>query len=264
LSRGLAVSGDFEVNDVIEGAVLSDSDESRLVVSSGVDGRYLVGTSGETTSNISGKDATLGGGVQALEEREDVGVGDVSGLESIDFLDNDVGVTDEGTGVVDLLRGSIVVLLSVDEITRDQVVDLHLDSEGRIGLEGLEVLRELELRAGHLVGGEDAANDGRVAAATTDLLTVGEGDLLGSAEVDEVVLRGEGRNLTRVGDILTIVGEVSLDLACEETQASLRIATIITVVGVVAILTVLSAVVALAVVSVVVVSWGSGSGRSDG
>ena len=41
-----------------------------------------------------------------LEEGEDVGVSDGGRLESVDLLNGDVGVTDEGSAGIDVLRWS--------------------------------------------------------------------------------------------------------------------------------------------------------------
>lgn len=54
--------------------MLSNSDKSRLMVSSSVDGGHTVGTSGETTSNVGGENTVRRGVVKTLEELERGGV----------------------------------------------------------------------------------------------------------------------------------------------------------------------------------------------
>lgn len=186
--------------------MLRNSDESRLMVSSSVDGGKTVNTSGETVSNISSQNTVRGLVVQTLEEGETSGVGGSGLVKSLKLLNNDVRVTLDITGTVDLLRSSKVVLGGVGEETSLEVSDGHRDGERGVGLDGVAVLGVLELGGRHVgLRGDDTHGRG-VAGTGLDLFTVCQrkvGD--GQTEVDEVVRRGERSNLTgggseRMGD----------------------------------------------------------------
>ena len=87
-----------------------------------------------------------------------------------------------------------------------------MDGEGFIRLESAEVLGEHELAAWEVRLWNDAAHRNDVARARTDLLAIGQGNsLLSQAKVDEVVGRGQRRNLTRNRDLLSVKGETGLD-----------------------------------------------------
>lgn len=86
-----------------------------------------------------------------------------------------------------------------------------------------KVLRENKLGAGEVRLGDDAAHGDDVARAGADLLAIGQGDVLGQAEVDKVVLRGQRRNLTGGGDLLSVEGKIGLDDTGVESQRLLRI-----------------------------------------
>ena len=86
-----------------------------------------------------------------------------------------------------------------------------MDCEGFIRLESTEVLGENELAAGEVRLSNDTAHRDDVARAGTDLLAIGQGNVLGQAKVDEVVLRGQRRNLTRNRDLLSVKGKTGLD-----------------------------------------------------
>ena len=188
--------------------MLSDSDESRLMVSSGVDGSETVDTSGETVSNISSQDTVSGLVVQTLEEGETSGVGGVGLGQGLQLLNNDVRVTLDITGTVNLLRSSEVVLLSVGEESGLEVVDGHRDGERCALLDRRAVRRERELSRRHVrLRGDDTHGCG-VARTGSDLLTVRERKVGDSqAEVDEVVARGERSNLTSGWLVLPVVLE---------------------------------------------------------
>jgi len=108
--------------------------------------------------------------------------------------------------------------------THLHVLNLHLDNEGFICIESAEVLWENELGAREDVLCNDASHRNDVARASTDLLAIGQGNVvLSQAEVDEVVLRGQGRNLTRNRDLLSVEGKTGLDDTGVEGQRFLRI-----------------------------------------
>ena len=235
---------DREVDAVIHAAVLGDRSEHRLVVRSGVDREETVGTSSEALGDISSNDTiAIRGSVDTLEERERGGVGGLSLIERGESLNDDVSVTKDDVGVVELSWSGVVVELGVREeaelysevasvgrttpryhaVTYCHVLNLHLDGEGLIRLESAEVLGENELAAGEVRLWNDTAHRDDVARAGTDLLAVGQGNVLGQAKVDEVVLGGQGRNLTRNRDLLSVEGKAGLDDTGIEGQRFLRI-----------------------------------------
>lgn len=109
--------------------MLSDGNESRLVVGSSVDGCKPVCTSGETASNISREDTVLCRVVQALEERERAGGRGRGVSHGAECLNDDVRVALDVATATNLLRRGEVVLLSVDEEAGVEVGDRHLDGE---------------------------------------------------------------------------------------------------------------------------------------
>lgn len=62
-----------------------------------VDGAHPVGTRGETSRNISGKNSALGSRVETLEERKGVRVGHGRLAERAKKLDGNVGMADDST-----------------------------------------------------------------------------------------------------------------------------------------------------------------------
>jgi hypothetical protein len=201
-----------EVDAVVHTAVLGDRGEHRLVVRCGIDREEAVGARHEALGDAGSNEAVaVRGGVDALEERE---LGRVRGLglvERGEGLDDNVGVADDDTGVIDLGRGGVVVGLGVREeaelhneaglvgrtilnshsITHLHVLNLQLDGEGFIRLDSAEVPREGKLSAGDFRLGDDAAHRDNVTRAPADLLAISQGNVLGQAEVGEVVLRGQ-------------------------------------------------------------------------
>jgi len=103
-------------------------------------------------------------------------------------FDNDVGMSDNETLRIHLLWRRKVVLLSVDKVTKFDVVCVQNNRESSIGLDGTKVLRECEFGAGH--GGRCWYDTdwGIVARARGDLLSIGQREV-GSVEavIDKVV-----------------------------------------------------------------------------
>jgi len=183
---------DREVDAVVEAAVLGDRGEHGHVVRRGVDREETVGTSGKALGDISSNETgTVGGRVDALEERELGGVQGFSLIERGEWLDNYVSVTEDDASIVELSWSGVVVELGVREEAEVHVLNLHLDGEGFIHLESTEVLGEEELGAGEVRLWNDAAHRNDVARAGTDLLAIGQGNVLGQAKIDEVVLRSQ-------------------------------------------------------------------------
>ena len=120
-------------------------------------------------------------------------------------------MSDDVSLSIHLLRCAVVVALSVDEVTRLNVVDRHLDRERLICGDRIVVLGEDELRGRHVRRCSNDTHWSRVARAGLDLLAVRDGLVDGQAEVDEVVRRGEGRNLAVSRDLLSVRSKASSD-----------------------------------------------------
>jgi len=79
------------INGIIQGAMLSNSNQSGLMVCSSVDRGELVDTSWETLIDTRSEDTiVVRGGVEALEEREDIGVGNSGRVQGVDRLNHNV------------------------------------------------------------------------------------------------------------------------------------------------------------------------------
>lgn len=118
------------------------------------------------------------------EESEDGWVSGIGILDTIDGLNDDVGVTLDDP-VIKLLRSTEVVGVRVDEETRFQIADGHLNSEVGIGGDIVHVLGEHKLARGlSRLGGDVTHGDG-VARSTLNLKTIGDG--LTHTKVDKVV-----------------------------------------------------------------------------
>jgi len=131
--------------------MLSNRDNEGLMVSGGIDGCESVYTNGKTRRNRGGKLATGSSGIETLEECEHLWVGGLGLLQRCNFLDYDVRVTLNLTFSVENLRSSKVVLLSVNEKSSLHVLDVHLNSERCVGLNGAKVGWKHEFGRGHVV-----------------------------------------------------------------------------------------------------------------
>ena len=166
------------------------------MVSSGVDGGHAINTSGETARNRSREDTTLSGIVKPLEELEGGGVRRRGLAKRREGLNDNVRVSLDVASATNLLGRGEVVIVGVDEEARVKVRDGHRDSEVRVRGDGVTVLGEGELRRGHVCRRSDDTHRRRVARTRLDLLTVGDRQVgYGETEVDEVVARGERRDL---------------------------------------------------------------------
>lgn len=100
-------------------------------------------------------------------------------------------VTLDVAGGTDDLGGSEVVLFSVDEEARVEVGDGHGDGEVLVRGDRVQVLGECELGGRHVGRRGDHTHGGGVTRTSSDLLTVGDGQVGDSeTEVNEVVARG--------------------------------------------------------------------------
>lgn len=138
--------------------------KSGLMVGGGVDGADPVHTSCETTGYIGGEYIVCGNVVESLKEGEGGGVERLGGLERRELLDDDVAMANDDSITVDLLGGSVVVGVGIDEVTCLHVDNLHLNSKSLVLHETLvAVLGEHKLAAGGLVEADDATHRGLVA-----------------------------------------------------------------------------------------------------
>lgn len=87
------------------------------MVCRGGDGRHLINTSGQALGDIGGELAVGGDTIETLEEREDTRVGGCGRVERWDRLNDDVIVSDDLPGVVQLLRSGVVGVGSVGKGT---------------------------------------------------------------------------------------------------------------------------------------------------
>lgn len=225
--------------------MLGDRREHGHVVRSGVDREETVGTSREALGDVGSNDTVaVGRSVDTLEERKLGGVGGLSLVERGERLNDDVSVAEDNAGCVDLRWSGVVVGLGVGEeaelynevvsvgrtaprsraVTHLHVLNLHLDGEGYICADSAEVLGVNKLGAGEVRLCNDASHRNDVARAGTDLLAIGQGNIsLSQAEVDEVVLRGQRRDLAGNRDLLSVEGKTGLDDTGVEGQRFLRI-----------------------------------------
>ena len=125
--------------------MLSDGDESRLMVSSGVDAGDAVEPFIETACDIGGEDPSLCSPVQALEKVESCGIGRRSLVERGKLLNDDVRVALDVARAVDLLGCREVVLVGVHEEASVEMRDRHRDRECLVLANVLAVHRVREL-----------------------------------------------------------------------------------------------------------------------
>lgn len=184
--------------------MLSNRRKNRLVVAGRVNGRQSVDTCGKTSSNLSGKDASLSGRVKTLEESELVGIVGCSLSQRIKFLDDNVRVTNNLALSIELLRCGEVVRFSVDEITSLHVLDVHGDGESLVSRYILHVFGTGKFARGHSCRGGDLTHNRRVARSTLHLLAVRERLLCGRTEVDEIICRCQGSSLTVCRHLVTV------------------------------------------------------------
>lgn len=120
-----------------------------------------------------------------------------------------MGVTDNLTGVAELLRGGKEVGVRVDKTSRLQIIDGHLDCKRLIDIKVLQVGGGRKFARGHLARARDGAHRCRVAGTALLLLTVGEITLRTirfgeqQAKVDEIVRCSERGDLTSFGTVRT-------------------------------------------------------------
>lgn len=153
-----------EIGAIIQESVLSNRDDNGLMVGCGIDGADAVSSSRETISNVSGQNTTLSRSVDSLEESEDVGVRWLGLVEAGQLFDNKVGVTDDLTLSIELLRGSKVGRLSIGERAGLHTSNVHLDRERCVLLDRcITVGREQEFAGRHVLDGRDLTNRGGIA-----------------------------------------------------------------------------------------------------
>lgn len=115
------------------------------MISSGVDGRKLVGTSGETVCDISSQLSSGSFRIQSLEECKLLGIGRGRLIERGKLFNNNMRMALDLTLRVQELRSGKVVRRSVDEEASLHVLNLHFNGEQGVGLDSTKVRGEGEL-----------------------------------------------------------------------------------------------------------------------
>lgn len=224
------------------------------MVSSRVDAEHAVDTRRETLVQRSRERAlAVERCIQALEKRKLGWIRWVGIVERLDGLNDQVRVSDQDALVVHLGRCSVIVGLRIRKRTRLQVANLELGGERLIGGNLGKVAWEDEFGRGELVLGNDTAHWNDVARAFTNLLAIGQRNVLSEAKVDEIVRARQRPDLTGSGRFLTVLCETGHDHARVESQRGLGILVVVaTVVPIVSsVVPVVSSVVLSAIISVV-------------
>jgi hypothetical protein len=123
------------------------------VVGSGVDGTDTIGTSGETIVDGGRCNTACIRVVDTFEEGKVTGItGGSLSKTVIELLDSEVSVTDDLTLTIELLRCGKVFHLGVSENTSLNLLDVHLDGESSVWLDGGVTVRgEEEFGGWHVV-----------------------------------------------------------------------------------------------------------------
>ena len=143
VSVAATVVRNSKTNTVILRTSLSDRHENRLVVGGSRHGANAIIASRQTTSYSSSQQtAAISSIVDALEKGKLLRIKRSLRVESAaGVLNSDVGVADDLTVVVEVLRSRVVGRRSVGEGSGVEVDHLHLDLEFRVGRNGVAVLR---------------------------------------------------------------------------------------------------------------------------
>lgn len=105
-----------------------------------IDGGQFIEPNFETIRNSSAQFAIVSGSVQTLEEDKILRVSGSGLVEGSKFFNDNMRVTLDLALSVELLGGSEVIGISIDEKTSLQVLDGHLNSESLVRLERAKVL----------------------------------------------------------------------------------------------------------------------------
>jgi hypothetical protein len=194
------------------------------VIRRGHDGREPIRARGQPPFDGGGEHAIDGLVVDALEERERVRVRRRRLVKCGDALDDDVGVANDKSLGRQLLGGSKVVRLGINEITRLKFAHGQCDIKRRVLVKNAVVLGENKLGRRHVGRGGDEADRRGIARPGLDLLPVRDGNSLGGqAEVDEVVRRSERGDLAGRWLVLAVVGKTLRDHAWVKREGGLRV-----------------------------------------
>lgn len=154
--------GGRKVNTIVETSVLSNGDDHRLVVRGRVDGADTVSSSWNTGCDISSNLTVDSRSVDTLEESELLGICDGGITQSVDFFDDDMGMTDDLTLSRELLRSSKVILVRIHKVTGFQVIHVEFDRKLGVGGDGTHVGRESKLGTGHIADAGNCTDGSRV------------------------------------------------------------------------------------------------------
>lgn len=154
----VAVTTDGKVNRVIDRSTLGNWHENSLMVRSGGDGGHPVCTSRETFSDIGSELAIGSSSIETLEESKDTWVCGLRRVKGWDLFNDDVVVSDDLPGVVQLLRCGVVGVGSVSEGTGLHPSCVHNNGERSVRLHVTTVGRELKLDGWHVVNTRNIAH----------------------------------------------------------------------------------------------------------
>jgi len=116
-----------------------------------IDRGQLIEPNFETVRNSGAQFAIVGGRIQTFEKHKILRVSG-SGLgEGSEFFNNNMRVTLDLALSVELLGGSEIIGISIDEKTSLHVLDGHLNSESLVRLERAKVLWGGKLGRGHVI-----------------------------------------------------------------------------------------------------------------
>lgn len=235
-----------EIYGVIDGPSLSNGHNNTLMVRSSGYGREPVCTSGKASGNVSSELSVDSSVIETLEEGEDAWIRGLCRGKGRNRFNNDVVVSDDLPGVVQLLRSGEVGGLGVSEGTRLHSLRIQDNSERGVGIDVAAIWRELEFAGRHIVDTRNVTHRRRIARATLNLQTVC--DSLADAEVDEVVSADKGICFaSSIGVTVDILNDGGV-----QSKGSLRISGIITTVLVVRISSVVVSTIVSAVLVIVV------------
>lgn len=209
VTRGISRGG--EVDTVIEGTMLSNGDNNRLMIGRRVDRAKTISTIGNTGSDINTEDTVHSSSVNTFEEGKHLGVCWSSLTKGCQLLNNEVRVADDKP-ILELLGCSKVTLICVDKVTSDEILNIHRNGKVGVSRDSVTVSGVREFGRGHVRNRRDSSDRCWVARTSQNLQTISDGKVsLGKTVVDEVVVRCKRSNLTSFCDILPVLHESSRD-----------------------------------------------------
>lgn len=186
----ITISANGEVNSIIYGSTLGNWYNNPLVIRGGSDRREPICTSRKAAGDISSKLAVGCNTVQTLEESKDARIRGLRRAKGWNRFNDDVVVSNNLPGVVQLLRRSEVGGGCVGEVSSLHPLCVQDNSKCSVGVHISTIGRELELAGRHIVDTRNITHRCRVTRAALNLQAVC--DRLADTEVDKVVGADEG------------------------------------------------------------------------